>query len=56
MIMMILMTHDGVQVATVSGWGTLSSGGSQPSSLQEVEVTVTTNAQCSLAYGTYIGG
>ena len=54
MIMIMTMTH--VQVATVSGWGTLSSGGSQPSSLQEVEVTVSTNAQCSLAYGTYIGG
>ena len=29
-------------VATVSGWGTLSEGGVQPSHLMEVNVTVTT--------------
>ena len=43
-------TYAGV-LATVTGWGTLSSGGSQPTTLQEVEVTVTTNAQCNSAYG-----
>merc|ERR1719297_82987 len=43
------------QVATVSGWGTLTSGGNQPSTLQEVTVTVTTNAQCQQAYGANIG-
>merc|ERR1719319_47758 len=39
------------QVATVTGWGTLSSGGNQPTVLQEVDVTVTTNAVCKNAYG-----
>merc|ERR1712110_247397 len=34
-----------------TGWGTLSSGGSQPTALQEVDVTVTTNAVCNQAYG-----
>ena len=43
-------TYAGV-LATVTGWGTLSSGGSQPSTLHEVEVTVTTNAECNSAYG-----
>ena len=44
------------QVATVSGWGTLSSGGNQPATLQEVDVTVQTNAQCAQVYGSsYIG-
>jgi len=38
-------------LATVTGWGTLSSGGSQPIVLQEVDVTVTTNAVCNNAYG-----
>ena len=38
-------------LATVTGWGTLSSGGNQPTSLQEVGVTVTTNAECDSAYG-----
>merc|ERR1712172_427605 len=37
--------------ATVTGWGTLSSGGSQPTVLQEVDVTVTTNTACKNAYG-----
>lgn len=32
--------------ATVTGWGTLSSGGSQPNILQEVDVTVASNSQC----------
>lgn len=39
------------QVATVSGWGTLSSGGNQPTVLMEVDVTVTTNAVCTSVYG-----
>jgi len=34
------------KTATVTGWGTLSSGGSQPNILQEVDVTVSTNTQC----------
>merc|ERR1719234_1338675 len=43
-------TYAGV-LATVTGWGTLSSGGNQPTVLQEVDVTVTTNAECDSAYG-----
>ena len=43
-------TYAGV-LATVTGWGTLSSGGNQPTTLQEVDVTVTTNAECDSAYG-----
>jgi len=39
-------------LATVSGWGTLSSGGNQPTVLNEVDVTVKTNAECQSAYGT----
>merc|ERR1719458_1120212 len=38
-------------LATVTGWGTLSSGGNQPTVLQEVDVTVTTNTACENAYG-----
>jgi len=38
--------YDNVQ-AVVSGWGTQSEGGSQPSSLMEVNVNTMTNAQCS---------
>jgi len=37
--------YDG-QKATATGWGTLSSGGSQPSVLQEVDVTVLSNQDC----------
>ena len=43
------------QLATVTGWGTLQSGGNQPATLQEVDVTVTTNADCAAAYGSDIG-
>jgi len=43
-------TYAGEKV-TVTGWGTLTSGGNQPTSLQEVDVTVTTNAVCNQAYG-----
>jgi len=38
-------SYDGA-TATATGWGTLSSGGSQPSILQEVDLTVLTKAQC----------
>ena len=41
------------QSLTVSGWGTLSSGGSQPSVLHKVSVPAVTNAQCSQAYSQY---
>ena len=37
-------------MAAVSGWGTLSSGGSSPDRLQYVEVPVVTNAECQDAY------
>merc|ERR1712240_14175 len=43
-------TYEG-EVATVTGWGTLSSGGSQPDVLMEVDVTVTTNDFCRGVYG-----
>ena len=36
---------------TVSGWGTLSSGGSQPDVLHTVNVPGVSNAQCNKAYG-----
>ena len=42
-------TYEGA-VSTVSGWGTLESGGSQPDKLMEVNVTVITNAECNTAY------
>ena len=35
---------------TVSGWGTLSSGGSQPDELHSVNVPGITNAKCNQAY------
>jgi len=38
-------------LATVTGWGTLTSGGSQPNVLQEVDVTVLSNAVCQNSYG-----
>ncbi|CAL4059096.1 unnamed protein product, partial [Meganyctiphanes norvegica] len=40
--------------ATVSGWGTLSSGGSQPDELQEVDVPTMSNNQCKNSYGSSI--
>ena len=39
------------QIAAVSGWGTLTSGGNQPAVLNEVDVTVQSNDQCNQAYG-----
>ena len=39
------------EVATVTGWGTTSSGGALAPKLREVDVTVTSNAQCSNSYG-----
>ena len=36
---------------TVSGWGTLSAGGSQPDVLHSVNVPAITNLQCQQAYG-----
>jgi len=44
------------QLATVSGWGTLKSQGSQPTVLMEVDVTVTTNEVCKNVYGSGISG
>ena len=42
--------------ATVSGWGTLSSGGSQPNILQEVEVKTMSNNACMSYPNTYPRG
>ena len=45
--------YDGV-LATVSGWGTLTQGGVQPSILQKVDVNTMSNGQCggpTTAYG-----
>ena len=36
---------------TVSGWGTLASGGSQPTKLHSVDVPGITNAACKARYG-----
>ena len=38
------------QLATVTGWGTTSSGGSLSPKLLEVDVTVTSNAVCNQKY------
>merc|ERR1711976_486988 len=39
------------KIATVSGWGSLTSGGNQPAVLNEVDVTVQSNSDCKNAYG-----
>jgi len=39
------------RTVTVSGWGTTTSGGNQPTVLNDVQVTVQSNAQCNSAYG-----
>lgn len=44
------LTNAGV-TATVTGWGTLSSGGSSPNTLQKVNVPIITNTQASTLYG-----
>lgn len=46
-------TNYDTKVATVTGWGTLSSGGSQPNILQKVDVNTMTNAQCSASDTAY---
>jgi len=43
-------TYAGVR-ATTTGWGRLIQGGPRPNVLQEVDVTVMTNAKCKSAYG-----
>nr|ADQ53629.1 eupolytin [Eupolyphaga sinensis] len=43
------------QTATVSGWGTLSSGGSLPSQLQVVSLPIVSHQQCNNAYASYGG-
>jgi trypsin len=42
-------------LATVSGWGSLSSGGSLALQLQAVEVDIISRAACSSAYASYGG-
>jgi trypsin len=42
-------------LSVVSGWGTLSSGGSFPSQLQAVDVYITSRAACNSAYAAYGG-
>ena len=39
-----------LETATVTGWGTTSSGGSLSSKLREVDVKVLTNSQCGADY------
>lgn len=43
-------------MATVTGWGTLASGGSTTDKLREVDVKVVSNSACKSAYGTSITG
>lgn len=38
-------------IGLVSGWGTLSSGGAMPNTLQSVNVPIVSNAQAAQAYG-----
>jgi len=42
-------------LSVVSGWGTLTPGGSLPSQLQAVEVDITSRAACNSAYAQYGG-
>jgi len=42
-------------LAVVSGWGTLTPGGSLPSQLQAVEVNIISRAACNSAYADYGG-
>ena len=43
-------SYDNV-LSTVSGWGTLQSGGFQPDQLMEVNVTTMSNTECNEDYG-----
>jgi trypsin len=43
--------HTATGNALVSGWGTLTAGGSLPDVLHKVEVPVVTDAKCRQAYG-----
>ena len=45
-------SYDNV-LATVSGWGTLQSGGYQPDQLVEVNVTTMDNTECEDFYAGY---
>ena len=40
-------------VATIAGWGATSEGGSSPSTLQEAQVPITTDAYCAGAYSDF---
>ena len=42
-------------LSVVSGWGTLTPGGSLPSQLQAVDVDITSRAVCNSAYAAYGG-
>jgi trypsin len=42
-------------LSVVSGWGTLTPGGSLPSQLQGVEVYITSHAECDSAYDAFGG-
>jgi len=42
-------------LAVVTGWGTLTPGGSLPLQLQAVEVNITSRAACNSAYAQYGG-
>ena len=45
-----MTVDDPDQATTISGWGTLSSGGPSPDKLQKVEVPIVSNATCSSSY------
>ena len=44
-----------ILAGVVAGWGTLSEGGAQATILQEVEVTVVSDQNCSLALTQALG-
>ena len=44
------------QEVTVAGWGTLKEGGSQPATLQKVDVHVWANSRCKSSYGSSAPG
>ncbi|KAJ4451714.1 hypothetical protein ANN_03184, partial [Periplaneta americana] len=43
------------EIATVTGWGTTSSGGSLPSQLQVVSLPIVSRAECNQDYSSYGG-